>query len=206
MNFTALSQCPNSLQPNQAMLAIAQKRITLIQMRKVNLKQGSQTQISTRATFWQKWSSRAAWIQKMSLRAAKEGKKCLYITKNCNFNYNMRILMMTRAAQTHQAGNMRPAGRVFETPDLKHDLKYTWTSQHQNINKRIKLCMTSLMDDLKAWWGVFDPWEFVLRLINGSWSGDEHRPSITSTMSLESYENVAQVNFCGPKIFLTKFW
>ena len=26
--------------------------------------------------------------------------------------------MMTRAAQTHQADHMRPAGRVFETPDL----------------------------------------------------------------------------------------
>ena len=28
------------------------------------------------------------------------------------------LLMMTRAAQTHQAGHMRPAGRVFETPAL----------------------------------------------------------------------------------------
>ena len=26
--------------------------------------------------------------------------------------------MMARAAQTHQAGHMRPAGRVFETPGL----------------------------------------------------------------------------------------
>ena len=26
--------------------------------------------------------------------------------------------MMTRAAQSHQAGHMRPAGRMFETPDL----------------------------------------------------------------------------------------
>ena len=29
------------------------------------------------------------------------------------------LLMMTGAAQTHQAGHMRLAGRVFETPDLK---------------------------------------------------------------------------------------
>ncbi len=28
------------------------------------------------------------------------------------------MLMMSRAAQTHLAGLMRPAGRVFETPDL----------------------------------------------------------------------------------------
>jgi len=27
--------------------------------------------------------------------------------------------MMSRAAQTHLAGHMRPAGRVFETPALK---------------------------------------------------------------------------------------
>jgi len=26
--------------------------------------------------------------------------------------------MMSRAAQTHLASHMRPAGRVFETPDL----------------------------------------------------------------------------------------
>ena len=26
--------------------------------------------------------------------------------------------MMTRAARTHQAGHMRPAGRVFETPGV----------------------------------------------------------------------------------------
>ena len=32
--------------------------------------------------------------------------------------------MMTRAAQTHQAGHMRPAGRVFETPGL--DLVKNW--------------------------------------------------------------------------------
>jgi len=28
--------------------------------------------------------------------------------------------MMTRAAQTHLAGHMRPAGRVFETPGIEH--------------------------------------------------------------------------------------
>jgi len=28
--------------------------------------------------------------------------------------------MMSRAAQTHLAGHMRPAGRVFETPGLDH--------------------------------------------------------------------------------------
>jgi len=27
--------------------------------------------------------------------------------------------MMSRAAQTHLAGHIRPAGNVFETPDLK---------------------------------------------------------------------------------------
>ena len=31
--------------------------------------------------------------------------------------------MMSRAAQTHLAGHMRPAGRVFETPDLEHSFK-----------------------------------------------------------------------------------
>ncbi len=28
--------------------------------------------------------------------------------------------MMSQAAQTHLAGHMRPAGRVFETPDVHH--------------------------------------------------------------------------------------
>jgi len=28
--------------------------------------------------------------------------------------------MLSRAAQTHLAGHMRPAGRVFETPDVEH--------------------------------------------------------------------------------------
>ena len=32
--------------------------------------------------------------------------------------------MITRAAQTHQAGHMRPAGRVFETPALSVHLHF----------------------------------------------------------------------------------
>ena len=28
--------------------------------------------------------------------------------------------MVTRAAQSHHAGHMRPAGRVFETPELDY--------------------------------------------------------------------------------------
>ncbi len=38
--------------------------------------------------------------------------------------------MMSRAAQTHLAGLMRPAGRVFETPgigDKDLNYKFEWT-------------------------------------------------------------------------------
>ena len=31
--------------------------------------------------------------------------------------------MMTRAARTHQAGHTRPAGRVFETPELENHFR-----------------------------------------------------------------------------------
>ena len=59
----------------------------------------------------------------MSPRAAKEGKNGLYITKTAILNIIRELLMMTRVAQTHQAGHMRPAGRVFETPELDRPLK-----------------------------------------------------------------------------------
>jgi hypothetical protein len=36
--------------------------------------------------------------------------------------------MMSRASQTHLAGHMRPAGRVFETPGLKRQIELQITS------------------------------------------------------------------------------
>jgi len=35
--------------------------------------------------------------------------------------------MMSRAAQTHLAGHMWPAGRVFETPGLEQVMTSLWT-------------------------------------------------------------------------------
>jgi len=46
--------------------------------------------------------------------------------------------MMSRAAQTHLAGHMRPAGRVFETPGLVNkflDVDYVAQSETANIDK-----------------------------------------------------------------------
>ncbi len=43
----------------------------------------------------------------------------IYTTKTVVSATIWVILMMTRAAQTHLAGHMRPAGRVFETPALE---------------------------------------------------------------------------------------
>ncbi len=41
--------------------------------------------------------------------------------------------MISRAAQTHLAGHMGPAGRVFETPDIEY-LNY-----QENVNKVIHI-------------------------------------------------------------------
>jgi len=44
--------------------------------------------------------------------------------------------MISRAAQTHMAGHMRPhAGRVFETPDLDY---YTITISFWDIHSKIE--------------------------------------------------------------------
>jgi len=43
---------------------------------------------------------------------------------------------MLRAAQTHLAGHMRPAGRVFETPALRHGFHF-WkylSTKHERKN------------------------------------------------------------------------
>jgi hypothetical protein len=61
---------------------------------------------------------RAALRGKMSPRAAIGDLKCLYTTKKVVSAIIWVILKMSRAAQTHLAGHMRPAGRVFQTPDL----------------------------------------------------------------------------------------
>ena len=43
--------------------------------------------------------------------------------------------MMTRAAQTHQAGHMRPAGRVFETPDLNEVMHHQVRLNHSFLRQ-----------------------------------------------------------------------
>jgi len=65
--------------------------------------------------------------------------------------------MMSRAAQTHLAGHMRPAGRVFETPALQHRLSSGGPrllkdrsaersfEAHEGQKVRMILCRTSLM-------------------------------------------------------------
>ena len=51
--------------------------------------------------------------------------------------------MMTRAAQTHQAGQMRPTGRVFETPvvnEWKRKNKMKETTQLRLPSLRMTEC------------------------------------------------------------------
>jgi hypothetical protein len=43
------------------------------------------------------------------------------------------ILIMLRATQTHLAGHMRPAGRVFETPALHNLLPTEHMIQQRNV-------------------------------------------------------------------------
>ncbi len=55
----------------------------------------------------------------MSPRATIGGKMPLYNKKTVVLAIIQVILVMSRAAQTHPAGQMRPAGREFETPELE---------------------------------------------------------------------------------------
>ncbi len=64
-----------------------------------------------------KRGSRAALREKMSPRATIGGKNAFIQQKTVVLAI---ILVMSRAAQTHLAGQMRPAGRVFETPGLDY--------------------------------------------------------------------------------------
>ncbi len=51
-----------------------------------------------------------------------EAKSAFILQKNVVLSIIRIVLMMTRAAQTHLAGHMRPAGCVFETPGINVSL------------------------------------------------------------------------------------
>ncbi len=55
---------------------------------------------------------------KKLLRAEKKFKKLSNNAKIDKYSQFSKVLRCARAAQTHLGGHMRPAGRVFETPDL----------------------------------------------------------------------------------------
>jgi len=67
------------------------------------------------------------------------------------------MLMMSRAAQIHLAGLMRPSGRVFETPALEGKEKelalINWVKLTQDIGETCDVaCLLKVgRKDLKAW-------------------------------------------------------
>ncbi len=88
------------------------------ELTRYQLNQGSQTLIGQRATFERENAPWAAVHKKKAYGGYKLLEK---LWKQAKFDQKLtccQFLRCPRAAQMHLVGHMRPAGRVFETPEL----------------------------------------------------------------------------------------